>query len=187
VTTAKIIEVIAIPGSLRAGSFNRAALNAAAELAPQGMAITVHGLDGIPVYNADDEAAAGYPDAVVGLREAVRSADAILIATPEYNYSISGALKNALDWLSRGGSESPLNGKPAAILGAGGRFGTVRAQLHLREILLHNDVPVVASPQVMIDRGASKFEDGVLIDERHRDQISRLLAALGRLTERHRS
>ena len=172
------IHAIAIPGSLRTGSLNRAALVAAAELAPAGLEIAIHGLEGIPLYNADDERAAGFPPRVEALREAVAGADAMLIATPEYNSSITGALKNAIDWLSRG-PDSPLPGKPAAILGAGGRFGTLRAQLHLREILLGNRVDLVLSPQVMIDLASTRFDDDLrLTDDRFRDQIARLLAAL---------
>ncbi|MCJ7725802.1 MAG: NAD(P)H-dependent oxidoreductase [Acidimicrobiia bacterium] len=172
------ITAIAIPGSLRTGSINRAALAAAAELAPAGFEITIHGLEGIPLYNADDERAAGFPPPVDALREAVAGADALLIATPEYNSSTTGALKNAIDWLSRR-PDSPLAGKPAAILGAGGRFGTLRAQLHLREILLGNQVDLVLFPQVMIDLASTRFDDDLrLTDERFRDQIERLLTAL---------
>ncbi|MCB2223756.1 MAG: NAD(P)H-dependent oxidoreductase [Actinobacteria bacterium] len=166
-------------GSLRAGSLNRAALRAAAELAPDGVAVEILDLDGIPLFNADHERDHGFPPAVAALRESVAAADALLIATPEYNFSMSGVLKNALDWLSRGGAGSPLNDKPAAILGAGGRFGTLRAQLHLRETLLHNRVDLVASPQVMIDRASERFDERLrLTDERARSQVARLVAEL---------
>jgi chromate reductase len=172
------IKVLAIPGSLRSGSYNRAALEAARELAPEAMEIEIMGLDGIPLFNADEERASGIPPAVVRLREALTAADGLLIASPEYNYSITGVLKNAIDWLSRG-PESPLDDKPGAILGAGGRFGTLRAQLHLREILFHNRVDLVDSPQVTIEDAADKFDDRLrLTDERHRRQIARLLEAL---------
>ena len=137
--------------------------------------ITLHG---IPNFDADVEAA-GLPPEVVRLREAIAAADALLIATPEYNWSIPGVLKNALDWASRGGEASPLRGKPAAILGAGGRLGTVRAQTHLREMLRHNRVRVVGLPEVLIDSAGSRFnEEGSLVDERFRSQIRRLLEAL---------
>jgi len=173
------IRVVAIPGSLRQASLNRAALVAAAELAPAGVEIEIHGLDGIPLFNADEEKANGYPPAAAGLRAALGAADALLLATPEYNSSTTGVLKNALDWLSRGGPDSPLNDKPAALLGAGGRFGSLRAQLHLREILLHNRVDLVQSPQVMIDAASTRFDDDLrLTDERYRTQISQLLQAL---------
>ncbi len=171
------MKVLGISGSLREGSYNTAALRAAQELAPAGMTIDVVTLHGIPLFNADDERLHGYPPSVVDLRERLRAADAMLIATPEYNYSIPGVLKNALDWLSRG-SDSPLDDKPAALLGAGGRFGTVRAQMHLRDTLLHNRVRIAAGPEVYIDRAREKFADGRLVDERARGQIRRLLVSL---------
>ena len=119
------------------------------------------------------------PAEVAGCGKPIAAADALLIATPEYNWSIPGVLKNALDWASRGGEGSPLRGKPAAILGAGGRLGTLRAQTHLREILRHNRVRVVGLPEVLIDAAETRFDAaGRLIDERFRDQIRRLLEAL---------
>lgn len=173
------IGVLGISGSLRRASRNTALLREAAGLAPAGMEIEVVTLHGIPNFDQDLEEAGVIPDAVRHLRDAIAGADALLIATPEYNFSITGVLKNALDWASRGGEGSPLNRKPVAILGAGGRFGTLRSQLHLREILLHNDARLVGSPQVMIDYAARKFDDDLrLVDERHRDQVARLLAAL---------
>jgi len=142
------------------------------------MTLEVMTLHGIPNFDADVEAV-GLPPEVVRLREAIGAADALLIATPEYNWSIPGVLKNALDWASRGGKASPLRGKPAAILGAGGRLGTVRAQTHLREILRHNRARVVGLPEVLIDSAESRFDaEGNLVDERFRSQILRLLEAL---------
>jgi len=171
-------RVLAVSGSLRRASYNTAALRAAAELAPEDVSIEVVALHGIPNFDADLEAV-GFPPEVVALREGIAAADALLIATPEYNWSIPGVLKNALDWASRGGESSPLRGKTAAILGAGGRFGTVRAQAHLREILRHNHVWVVGLPEVMIDQAETRFDAaGALTDERFRRQIRRLLEAL---------
>jgi chromate reductase len=182
------IKVLGLAGSLRRSSYNRALIAAAAEIAPNHMRIEIADIAGIPMYNADEESAAGFPAAVLELRDAMTKTDALLIATPEYNSSVPGVLKNALDWASRGGAESPLQGVPTAILGAGGRFGTVRAQLHLREILLHSQGPLVASPQVMVDAASTKFDaEGRLTDNRHRDQITRLLAGLQDLVERHRN
>jgi chromate reductase len=175
------IRILGISGSLRAGSYNTAALRAAAELAPQDVEIEIFDLNGLPMFNADTEAADLRHPQVAALREAIAGADGLLIATPEYNYSITAALKNAIDWASRGGAGSPLTGKPAAVFGAGGRFGTLRAQLHLRQILLHNDLPLVGKPEVMIDRASTKFDDGRLVDERHRDQVRRLVEALAGL------
>lgn len=173
------LHVLAISGSLRSRSLNTAALRAAAELAPADMTVEVFDLKGIPLFDADDEAEHGYPERVAALREAIAATDGLLIATPEYNFSMTAALKNAIDWASRGGADSPLTRKPAAILGAGGRFGTLRSQLHLREVLLHNEVRLVAAPQVMIDRADSRFDGDLrLVDERARGQIARLLAEL---------
>jgi chromate reductase len=179
------IRIAGISGSLRAGSYNTAALRAAAELAPDDVEIEILDLNGLPMFNADTEGADLHHPRVAALREAIAGADGLLIATPEYNYSVTAALKNAIDWASRGGPEAPLNGKLAAILGAGGRFGTVRAQTHLREILLHNDLRLVGRPEVMIDRASTKFADGRLVDERHRDQVRRLVEALADLVREH--
>jgi chromate reductase len=179
------IRVLAISGSLRHGSLNTAALRAAAELAPEGMSIELFTLEGIPNFDAEVEAEPVLPPAVVRLKESIAAADALLIATPEYNRSIPGVLKNALDWASRGGPESPLRRKPAAIFGAGGRFGTLRAQGHLREILRYNRLRVVDYPEVMIDDAKSRFDaEGRLTDERFRSQIRRLLEALRDEVER---
>ena len=106
----------------------------------------------------------------------------MLFATPEYNYSIPGALKNALDWASRGGNDAPINRKPAAIMGAAGRLGSVRAQMHLRQVLQHNDLRVVQTPEVLV-AGGSNFTDGILTNERYRDQIRHLCTALVGLIE----
>ncbi len=173
------IRVLAISGSLRRDSFNTAALRSAAALAPEDMKIEVITLHGIPNFDADLEEGPGPPPAVERLKEAIAGADALLIATPEYNRSIPGVLKNALDWASRGGGASPLWGKTAAILGAGGRFGTVSAQAHLRQILQRSHMRLVDRPEVMIDQAADRFDDrGGLTDERFRSQIQRLLDAL---------
>ena len=172
------INVAAIAGSLRKGSFNRAALVAASELAPDGMEIVIHGLDDIPFYDADLEREHGYPEPVSALREVVSNADALLLATPEYNGSTTGVLKNALDWLSRGGPDSALRGKPTATMGAGGRFGSLRAQLHLREILASSGSELVGG-QVMIDAAPTRFDDDLrLTEERYRSQIAKMLEGL---------
>jgi NAD(P)H-dependent FMN reductase len=120
------ITIAGVSGSLREGSFNTAALQAAAELAPDGVTVTMHTLHGIPLFNEDVEAE-GWPDAVAELREKVDPADGVLFATPEYNYSTPGVLKNAIDWLSRPTGKGVITGKPAAVIGASpGAFGTVR-------------------------------------------------------------
>jgi len=173
------IRVLAISGSLRRGSYNTAALRTAAALAPAGMEIEVMTLHGIPNFDADLEEEPGPPPEVEQFKAAIADADALLIATPEYNRSIPGVLKNALDWASRGGADSPLWGKTAAILGAGGRFGTVSAQTHLRQILQRSRMRLVDRPEVMIDRADDRFDDGgELADDRFRSQVQRLLEAL---------
>jgi len=173
------IRILAISGSLRRASYNTAALRAAVQLAPEDMEIEVVTLHGIPNFDGDVERDQGFPAPVESLRAAIAAADGLLIATPEYNRSISGALKNALDWVSRGGPASPLRGKVAAILGAGSPFGTLSAQAHLRQILQYSHVRVVAQPEVMIDQASAHFDQAsTLTDERFRDQIRRLLEAL---------
>lgn len=172
------LHVLAISGSLRRGSFNTALLRAAADLAPSSMKVEPYSIGDLPLFNADLESGV-LPESVQAFRSAVLAADALLLATPEYNWSTTAALKNAIDWASRGGTDAPLNFKPAAILGAAGRFGTLRAQIHLREILSHNQVQLVARPQVFVTDAMSKFDaDGRLIDARAADQVQRLLAAL---------
>lgn len=181
------ISVLGISGSLRRQSRNTALLRAAQELAPDGMKIRIAAIGDLPVYNWDDEQAGGYPPAVASFRNELAEADALLIATPEYNYSVTGALKNAIDWASRGGSDSPLNHKPAAILGAGGRLGTARSQEHLRLILRHNDLRVVTRPEVLVAFASDKFDDDLnLVDDRTRDQVRRLLLSLEELVRLHR-
>src|SRR5579859_2585336 len=126
-------KVLGIAGSLRKGSYNKLALRAAVELKPADMEIESFDIAPIPLYD-EDLRERGFPPVVQDLREKIRSADALLIVTPEHNYSMPGVLKNAIDWASRP-PQQPLNGKPAAIMGAStGRLGTARAQYHLRQI-----------------------------------------------------
>ncbi|MCC6626511.1 MAG: NAD(P)H-dependent oxidoreductase [Chloroflexi bacterium] len=180
------VVVVGISGSLRRASLNSAALRAAAGLAPAGMTIAIAHLDGIPLYSADVEAD-GAPLAVTELVERLGAADAVLIATPEYNYSVPGVLKNAIDWVSRPPSTNPLRGKPVAIMGAGGRVGTVRAQLHLRHILGSLDAVVLPRPEVLIIQAPTKFDaDGNLTDDNTRGEIVAQLTALADLTRRLR-
>lgn len=164
--------ILAISGSLREGSLNRSLLRAAEELLPEGTKVVTADID-LPLYNWDDEQSFGFPDAIGTFRDQVAAADGLLIATPEYNYSMPGALKNALDWASRGGANSPLIGKPVAIMGAAGRLGSIRAQMHLRTVLLHADTKVVQKPEVLIP-GGDAFDNGELVSERYRDQIRHL-------------
>ena len=174
-------HILGISGSLRRASTNRVLLRVAGELAPDDVEIQIADISDIPVYNWDDEQESGYPESVERFRAEIAAADALLIATPEYNFSMPGALKNALDWASRGGADSPLNGKPAAIMGAAGRLGSIRAQMHLRTVLMHNDLRVVQKPEVLVPVGEA-FENGELTHERYRDQVRRLVEALLQLT-----
>ena len=172
------IHVVGFAGSLHRGSYNKAALRAAAELRPAGMSLETLDLGSIPLYNADLEAE-GLPQPVADFKTRLAAADALLIVTPEYNYSVPGVLKNAIDWASRTPENSPLNGKSAAMMGAGGQFGTLRAQQHLRQLLLSNNVLVMGKPEVYIVRAWEKFDAaGRLTDEPTRDAIRSLLLGL---------
>ena len=183
----KTISIMGIVGSLRKESYNHAALIAAQKLVPAGVVLTLTGIQGIPVYNQDSENT--LPASVLEFKQQIRAADAVLFATPEYNYSLPGGLKNAIDWASRPYGESAWAGKPAAILGASvGSFGTARAQYHLRQILVALDMPVVSQPEVMIGNAAQKFDqNGLLVDEATREFIRKLLVALARLVEINRA
>lgn len=171
-------KILALSGSLRTGSFNTAALRAAQELAPAELEIDIAAINEIPLYNQDVQAE-GFPQPVLQLGEAVRAADAVLIATPEYNYSIPGVLKNTLDWLSRL-PEQPFGGKPVAILGASGSMiGTARAQYHLRQVFVYLDAHVMNRPEIMIPLAHQKFdEQGRLNDEPTRELMRKMLVAL---------
>lgn len=174
----KPIRILGIAGSLRRESYNRAALRAATQLVPDGAALEIFELDGIPVFNQDDDQ--NPPAKVVELKQRIREADAILIVTPEYNYSIPGVLKNAIDWASRPYGDSAWNGKPAAIMGASiGAIGTARAQYHLRQIMVFLNMFPINQPEVMIGAAAERFDaQGNLTDEKTKDFIRQLLRNL---------
>ena len=172
------LSVLAFSGSLREKSYNTALLREAKRLAPAGMGIEIASLREIPLYDADVEAR-GMPQAVTDLSARVKSADALLIATPEYNFSIPGVLKNAIDWLSRPPLDAALVRKPVAIAGAGGRLGSARAQYHLRQVLGCLSMLAVPRPEVFVLNAWEKFDaDGRLKDELAAKQIGELLAAL---------
>ena len=183
-----VVRVIGIAGSLRAGSFNRALLRAATELAPEGMEIRTFDIAPIPLYNGDVEEK-GDPEPVTALKAAIREADALLVATPEYNYGVPGVLKNAIDWASRPPDKTPLRGKPAAIMGATiGAHGTVRAQLQLRQAFLFTGTHALLSPEVLVTRAQEKFDnEGRLTDEATRAYVRKLLEALRDWTRRLRA
>jgi chromate reductase, NAD(P)H dehydrogenase (quinone) len=160
------MHVLALLGSLRKGSFNRMALNAAIELAPQEMTFEIADISEVPPYNQDVEDA-GIPPVVNRLKEQIKQADAILFATPEYNYSMPGLLKNAIDWASRPPKENPFNGKPCAIMSAStGMLGGARAQYHLRQSCVFVNLIAMNRPEVIISKAAEKFDQsGKLTDE----------------------
>ena len=177
------VNILGIVGSLRKDSYNRSALKAAQELVPDGAILELIELKGIPVFDQDEETAP--PAAVLEFKRRILAADAILFATPEYNYSLPGGLKNAIDWASRPYGESAWPGKPAAVMGASvGSLGTARAQYHLRQILVTLNMPVVNQPEVMIGDAARRFDkDGRLSDEPTRQFIRKLLNALVQLVK----
>jgi chromate reductase len=172
------VSILGIVGSLRKDSYNRYALKAAQQLLPVGVSLDLMELEGIPVFDQDEEASAPFP--VLELKRRILAADAILFATPEYNYSLPGVLKNAIDWASRPYGTSAWAGKPAAVMGVSvGSLGTARAQYHLRQILVALNMPVVNQPEVMIGNAARLFAaDGSLSDEPTRKFIGDLVAAL---------
>jgi chromate reductase len=178
------MKILGIAGSLRKQSFNRMALKAAATLLPPNTQLEVFELDGIPVYNQDQDGA--MPPRVQEFKAAIRAADAILICTPEYNYSVPGPLKNAIDWASRPYGDNAWKGKPVAIMGASiGNLGTARAQYHLRQSFVFLDMPVVNQPEVMIGEAAKKFDaQGTLKDDMACKLIAKLLTQLVSLAER---
>lgn len=178
------INILGIAGSLRQSSYNRAALRAAKSLVPGNAALDIFELDGIPGFNQDDEQ--NPPEKVVELKKRVLAADAILFVTPEYNYSIPGVLKNAIDWASRPYGESVWNGKPAAIMGASiGTLGTARAQYHLRQCCVFLNMFPLNNPEVMIPNAADRFDaDGNLVDDKSRELIAQLIQSLVAWTRR---
>jgi len=182
------MRVLGISGSLRRDSLNSALLRAAAERLPAGAELVEFGrLRDVPPYDYDDEVA-GTPDAVWELREAIRAADAVLIATPEYNHSIPGPLKNALDWASRPAGRSALNGKPAAVVGAStGMFGAVWAQAELRKVLGAMGGRVVEA-ELPVARAAELYANGELelppeLSERLEELLAELVASVEGATE----
>lgn len=172
------INVLGICGSLRAASLNRAALALAAASMPEGMQLHFGALDEIPLFNGD-LLAQGLPAPVAQLREAIRAADAVLIASPEYNFSIPGVLKNALDWVSRG-ADQPFAGKPVAMLSASmGMLGGVRMQYDLRKSLLFLEPHILVKPEVFIGAAHTKFTpDGDCIDAGTRQIVGQQMLAL---------
>ena len=172
------MRILGIAGSLRSASTNRGLLRAAQELAPPGVEIVIFDLRDIPLYDGDVEAQ-GDPDPVAAFKRAIRDADALLIATPEYNRGVPGVLKNALDWASRPALASPLAGKPVAVMGAStGQGGTANAQRHLIEALSFPHARVLEEPRVLVSSSYEKCVDGNLVDEETRAKVRELVHAL---------
>ncbi|NUN69537.1 MAG: NAD(P)H-dependent oxidoreductase [Bacteroidetes bacterium] len=175
------VRFIGISGSLRAGSTNTALLRAVRSLVPEGVEFSIADIGSLPLFNSDLEADGPVP-AVQSFKQQLRESDALVIASPEYNYSIPGVLKNALDWASRG-KDSPLQNKPVAIMGATpGMMGTVRMQMHLRQVFLFNNMRPVNKPEVFVAQAPSKFDaEGRLTDERTAETIRQQMQALSDL------
>jgi chromate reductase len=177
-TSLEVLRIVAVPGSGRAGSLNRALLDAAVELAPDGVGIEVFdGFADIPVFNEDLESAT--PAAVVELRTMLAAAHGVLIATPEYNQSIPGGVKNLIDWLSRSDPVQGLSGRPVAVTGVtSGPWGTRIAQTVLRQILLSSGSLVLPGPQLFVANGKSAFDDnGMMIDLDLRSRLENLVTS----------
>jgi chromate reductase, NAD(P)H dehydrogenase (quinone) len=171
-------SILGFAGSLRKASYNKAILRAALEVLPENAGLHIFDLEGIPPFNQDLER--NPPEKVREFKEKVRAADAILIATPEYNYSMPGVLKNAIDWASRPYGDNAFQGKPAAIMGASiGMIATARAQYHLRQSMVFLDMHPLNQPEVMVPLADKKIdENGRLTDQPTRDRIGALLLSL---------
>ena len=185
---ADTLTILGIPGSLRRASMNRGLLRAAQEVAPEGVTIDIYNLDDIPLFNGDVEAA-GLPPAVHDFKERIRAADALLFATPEYNYSFTGVLKNAIDWASRPSPPpgNALRHKPAAMMGAGGGAGTGRAQLALRLVFVNTETYIMGRPELVVPNARTLFDEhGDLLDEGIRERVGIVVEALVAWTHRLR-
>lgn len=168
-------QLVGISGSLRKASFNTALIHAAAELVPEGTMLTVASIDAVPLYNAELDVDGG-PASVRALKEQIDDADGLVIATPEYNYSVPGVLKNVIDWVSRPAYESVLVSKPVAIMGASpGLVGTARAQSHLRATLFGTLAEVFPHPEFLLGSAGKRFVDGELQDEATRKMLGDML------------
>ena len=178
-----MVAVLGICGSVRKKSLNRSLLAAVRAALPAGASLTTYeGLDQLPIFNSD----LADPAPVVELKDAIAAADGVVFAVPEYNYSIPGGLKNALDWVSRPPASSPLRNKPIGLVGAAtGMSGTIRAQSHMRQILVYSDSPCMNQPEVLIPRAHERFDaSGALVDDATRQLLARFAAAFVAFVER---
>lgn len=172
------MNIVAISGSLRKDSFNTKLLHAMQALAPEGTSIEVADIGNLPLYNSDLEA--DYPAEAKMLKDAVDAADAVILATPEYNRSVSGVLKNATDWLSRPYGTNSFAGKPVLIAGvSSGKIGTAVAQSHLKQVMVYLDAKVVGQPELYLGPATDVFADnGELKEESTKELVQRALGAL---------
>jgi chromate reductase, NAD(P)H dehydrogenase (quinone) len=178
------ILILGFAGSLRRRSYNRALLRSAVELMPEGARLEIFELEGIPPFNQDLET--DMPEKVREFKSRIRGADGILMATPEHNFTISGVLKNAIDWASRPRGDNSFQGKPVALMSAStGMLGGARAQYHLRQAFFYLDMRQVIKPEVFVPFAAQKFdENGRFLDQQARDLIGQLLRSLVGLARR---
>ncbi len=172
------LKMLGIAGSLRKGSFNKAALRSAVALTPSHVTLETVDISSFPLFNQDEEN--NPPEVIRQFKEKIRAADAILFATPEYNYSVPGVLKNAIDWASRPSGENAWEGKPVAIMSASlGMIGGARAQYHLRQMFVYLNMYPLNRPEVIIPNAADKFDSaGNLTDQHTQEKIQELLKAL---------
>jgi chromate reductase len=172
------IRILGFAGSLRRASYNRALLRAAQELAPEGVTIDIFDLADVPLYNGDVEAE-GDPDAVARLKQAIRDADGVLMATPEYNHGVPAVMKNAVDWASRPPKSAPLDGKPVALIGASpGITGTARGQSQLRQAFEFTNSLCMSQPELLVFKAHEKFdEERRLTDAATRQYLQSFLIA----------
>jgi len=172
------MNIVAISGSLRKGSFNTSLVHALQALAPSDMQISVADISALPLYNQDDEAA--FPAAAQALKDKIAGADGIIIATPEYNRSIPGVLKNAIDWVSRPYGHNSFAGKPVLVMGvSSGKLGTAIAQSHLRMMLTYLDTRIVGQPEVYLGPGNEIFDgEGNIVADSTKEFLKKALEAL---------
>ncbi len=172
------LRIVALSGSLRAGSFNTALIKAAQKLCPPEATIEFVEIGHLPLYNTDVELTR--PEVITEFKDKIKAADAVLFVSPEYNYSFSGVLKNAIDWASRPKEDNAWSGKPGAIMGAsGGTLGTARMQYHLRQVLTAVNVLLINRPEVMVSSAQDKFSVELeLTDEHTKEKVKQMLEAL---------
>jgi chromate reductase len=178
----RTIHLIGVSGSLRKGSFNTMLLNECLQLLPENTSMEITGFAGLPLYNADLDlpGAAERPPVVQAFMDKIAESDGLVIVSPEYNYSVPGGLKNAIDWASRGGEQAPLYRKPVALMGATtGMCGTARMQLAFQAVFLFLDMKPALKPEILIQDAAKKFDAaGKLTDEKAKELIRKKLANL---------